>query len=49
MKSICLEFCNSEQRTLIRAADIIANKIYSKSIHDDLDALRNKIIITTLP
>ena len=49
MKSICLEFCNSEQRTLIRAADIIANKIYSKSIHDDLDALRNKSIITTLP
>lgn len=49
MKGISLEFCNSEQRTLIRAADIVANKIYSASMRNELDNLKNKITITYLP
>ena len=49
MKGISLEFCNSEQRTLIRAADIVANRIYSASIRNVLDELQKKITITYLP
>lgn len=28
LRSVTVEFCNSEKRTLIRAADIVANNIY---------------------
>ncbi len=32
LNSVNLEFCNSESRILIRAADIVANNIYHKAI-----------------
>lgn len=35
LSSVNLEFCNSEARILIRAADIIANNIYHKAISSD--------------
>lgn len=38
IKSINLAFCNSQKQTLIRAADIIANRVYYYALND-----RNKI------
>lgn len=35
LDSVSLEFCNSESRILIRAADIIANNIYHKAVSSD--------------
>lgn len=49
MTGISLEFCNSEQRTLIRAADIVANRIYTQAIRNNLDDIRDKVILTCLP
>lgn len=49
MKSISLEFCNSEKRTLIRAADIVANKIYNSVVRNKLEDLQDKIVISILP
>ena len=53
MDSVQLNYCNSETVTLVRAADIVANRIY----HDVLsgvafapfDAAENKLLITYLP
>ena len=53
MDSVQLNFCNSETVTLVRAADIVANRIY----HDVLsgmqfspfDPLENKLLVTYLP
>ena len=53
MNSVELSYCNSETVTLIRAADIIANRIY----HDILsgtdlppfDIEKNRLLITYLP
>ena len=53
MESVQLKYCNSETVTLIRAADIIANRIY----HDVLDGQEiaafdvdeNRMLVTYLP
>lgn len=45
---IDLEFCSSDKVTLIRAADIIANRIYYMALNRKIDQL-NGIYISTLP
>ncbi len=45
---IDLEFCTSDKVTLIRAADIIANRIYYMALNRKIEQL-NGIYISTLP
>ena len=47
MGSLTVEYCDSSKRTLIRAADIIANKVYHSAITGTLDKL--KMFTTVLP
>lgn len=49
LKSISLEYCNSEKTTLIRAADIIANNIYHHAMRGEIKQIRNKIILFAMP
>ena len=50
IESVELEFCNSKCRTLIRAADIIANKLYYVTNSSQPETILNeKIKITYLP
>lgn len=44
-----LKYCNSEKISLIRAADIIANKIYYSALTETYDELSKKVYITFLP
>lgn len=37
MQKLKVTFCNSEHFTLIRTADIIANRVYQKARHNELD------------
>lgn len=45
---IDLYFCNSDKTTLVRAADIIANRIYYMAINQKKDKL-DEIYLSTLP
>lgn len=47
--SVNLSFCDSNKKALIRAADIVANKIYFHSKRNILEHLNKKVIITKLP
>lgn len=54
LKTLDIEFCDSKHRTLIRAADIIANRIYyltnSNSLDNTLDnTIEENLIILHLP
>ncbi|MCQ5127406.1 DUF3800 domain-containing protein [Blautia producta] len=49
MNTINLKFCNSSCVPLIRAADIVANRIYSYAIRDNCKELDHKIHLTYLP
>lgn len=49
MGGINLRFCNSECTPLVRAADIVANKIYNRAINNDLADIKKKIHIIYLP
>lgn len=49
MKSLDLDYCNSAKVTLIRAADIVANKIYFETINNRYDNLCEKVHMTILP
>lgn len=53
IKNINLGFYDSKNRTLIRAADVVANRIYASSINKDkyfnINKLREKVLITFLP
>lgn len=46
---INLKYCNSNKTALIRAADLIANKIYFHSKSNSLHQIANKVFITKLP
>lgn len=35
LKTVEVKYCNSAKKTLIRAADIVANRIYNTAIHND--------------
>lgn len=49
--SINLSYCNSRSVTLIRAADIVANKIYYNAVNNNISELNKKpnFFITQLP
>lgn len=47
--SVDLNFCDSNKKTLIRSADIVANKVYFHSRQNTLEHLNKKVIITRLP
>lgn len=51
--TIDLRFCNSSTTTLVRAADIIANRIYHKALNGeefaDFDLETNRLFITHVP
>ncbi|WP_343084513.1 DUF3800 domain-containing protein [Blautia producta] len=49
MGGIVLHFCNSECTPLVRAADIVANKIYNCAISGNLSDIQQKIHIVRLP
>lgn len=34
LESVQLQFCNSADKTLVRAADIVANHIYYKAVNE---------------
>lgn len=44
-----LRFCNSASVTLVRAADIVANKMYYMTTSGKIDEIRNKVFTTRLP
>lgn len=48
MKGIHLEFCDSKKVTLVRAADIVANRIYYMALNRKIENLSG-ISISTLP
>jgi len=39
MKDVYLEYCDSKSKTLVRAADIVANKVYHQAIHNSHKSL----------
>lgn len=41
MKDVKLKYCNSEHTTLVRGADIIANKVYGIAVNENWEVLRN--------
>jgi hypothetical protein len=41
MKDVKLKYCNSEHTTLVRGADIIANKVYAIAVNENWEVLRN--------
>lgn len=53
LKGLKLEFCNSAKKTLVRAADIIANRIYHDALNGNdikpFDNNEQKLFITYLP
>lgn len=50
LKSVTVEFCNSEKKTLIRAADIIANNIYYHAVSNNrLFVFEEKLHVIKLP
>ena len=42
LQSVELSFCDSQTRSLIRAADIVANKIYYAAVSRDLSMIRDR-------
>lgn len=48
MKGIELLFCDSNKVTLIRAADIVANRIYFMALNRKLESMEG-IYLSTLP
>ena len=45
MENVNLMYCNSSKKTLIRAADIVANRVYHDTLFGKLDALERKMHI----
>ena len=50
LNCVNLEFCNSASKTLVRAADIVANKVYHMAIEgNDFTSLKYNLYVTKLP
>lgn len=51
LRSVQLDFCNSQNKLLVRSADIIANKIFYYAKHNDFQKLHSikNLYITWLP
>ena len=48
--SVEVKYCNSETTTLVRAADIVANKLYYLALHGNVDDVCNEhMSVTYLP
>lgn len=41
LKDVQLEYCDSRSKLLVRAADIVANRIYYHAVQDDFEKLRH--------
>lgn len=48
LKSVDVAYCNSKNKTLIRAADIVANRIYFKAINEE-EIINKNLVITYFP
>lgn len=49
LNNVNLQYCDSATVALIRAADIIANRVYFKAKKDQYLHLHNKVIVTHIP
>lgn len=50
VKCVELKFCNSQSNTLVRAADIVANKVYYRAVtNDSFQNGENKLYVTYSP
>ena len=50
LKNLDVKFCNSSKNTLVRAADIVSNKLYYAAVNANLEKLnKNKFNIIRLP
>ena len=49
MNNVDVCYCNSEKQALIRASDIVANRVYYHSISNKLDRISDKVFLTYLP
>lgn len=50
LKNLDVKFCNSSKKPLIRAADIVSNRLYYATVNADLENLdKTKFYITRLP
>ncbi|MDO4813895.1 MAG: DUF3800 domain-containing protein [Gemella sp.] len=49
MENVLVEYLNSEKHTLIRAADIVANKIYRSCMDNKREISTDELFITRLP
>lgn len=49
LKTIDVKFCNSEKATLIRCADIIANRVYNLKIKNNCQNINKKIKLVHFP
>lgn len=49
IKSLEVKFCNSINTVLVRAADIVANKVYYYTCSESLEKIDNKILVEKLP
>lgn len=49
MNSLTVQYCNSAKRPLVRAADIIANRIYHHAMAKEPLAIRDNLYIKRLP
>jgi len=49
LKEINLQNCNSCKNTLVRAADIVANRVYYEAVSGNLSSIREKVYLHTLP
>lgn len=51
INAVEMKFCNSQKVTLVRAADIIANRIFFVSMHKSISDIsdKNNLLVTQLP
>lgn len=49
LKSVNLEFCNSKTKTLVRAADIVANRLYYLLTNNKLNELKDNFSCVAVP
>ncbi len=49
LNSVNLQYCNSSKQVLIRAADIVANRIYYESIRGDTREIAGKVYLKNMP
>lgn len=51
IQTVEVKFCNSETQTLIRAADIVANRLYFATVKggEELEKIKSKVYITFMP